>query len=131
MADNALLSLITSAASLDDVKKALEGHPELNPERVWEEAQKHRSGKAEKLDLSELESVSGGKDRDWINDGCAATCEEDSWCWSNDRCDIWDVTYDRFWECCPDGHPHNYVDNVCTRCGHHEPNKGYDTILPG
>ena len=108
-----------SASSLDEVKETLKDHPELNPERVWEEIDKHRSSDAEKLDLNELESVSGGKDRDWVTQGCAATCEEDSWCWSIDRCDIWDVTYDRFFACCPDGKPHQYVDNVCVRCGHH------------
>lgn len=126
MADEKLMGQVMSASSLDEVKESLKDHPELNPERVWEEINKHRSSDAEKLDLNELDSVSGGKDRDWIRDGCAATCEEDSWCWSNDRCDIWDVTYDRFFACCPDGKPHQYVDSVCVRCGHHDPSDYQD-----
>ena len=41
-----------------------------------------------------MESVSGGADRDWLTDGCAATVEPNSWCGSDDACWIWDVTYD-------------------------------------
>ncbi|MBQ9900871.1 MAG: hypothetical protein IJM51_00575 [Clostridia bacterium] len=44
--------------------------------------------------MDELEAVSGGADRDWAKDGCAATVEAESWCRSNDWCKYWDVTYD-------------------------------------
>ncbi len=62
---------IAAAESLDEVKEVL-GGMELDSERVWDELQKHRSNKTEKLDLDELESVSGGADRDWRKDGCVA-----------------------------------------------------------
>ena len=65
----------------------------LNEEQVFKQA----------LDDDELDAVSGGTLRDYygdcINDAyrdiyggqngfpnCAATVEEDSWCWSNDAC---------------------------------------------
>ena len=79
----------------------------------------HRSNNAEKLDLDELDVVSGGADRDWVCDGCAATCETNSWCWSSDRCVIWDVTYDNFWATCPDGHAHKFDEHrQCIKCGY-------------
>ena len=76
----------------------------------------------EELDLEELDAVSGGADRDWRKDGCAATCEWDSWCGSNDNCVIFDVTYSNFWRTCPDGHDHVFNnDDVCVRCGYPAP----------
>lgn len=73
------------------------------------------------LDLGELESVSGGSDRSWTKDGCAATCEYDSWCGSNDACVFFDVVYCNFWCTCPDGHEHEFVGETlqrrCRRCG--------------
>ena len=53
----------------------------------------------------ELEAVSGGADRDWQNDGCAATVEPDSWCWSDDACAKWDVVYE------------NNPRSICPKCG--------------
>lgn len=58
------------------------------------------------LSLDELEAVSGGADRDWPKDGCAATVEYDSWCGSNDYCNRWDVTY-----------RHAPTKLVCPLCG--------------
>ena len=118
MLDAKLREKLIHSGSLEGVKELLSGRPDLDAERIWQEIEKHRSGKNEKLDLDELDSVSGGADRDWKRDGCAATCEENSWCWSNDKCEIWDVTYDNFFVCCPDGHDHVYAWDVCTRCGH-------------
>ena len=117
MADDKLLGRLKSAQNLAEVKEILQDHPEINAEQVWREIEKHRSGQSEKLDLNELDAVSGGADRDWVKDGCAATCEPLSWCGSNDYCMIWDVTYDNFWAKCPDGHDHVWQDDVCTRCG--------------
>ena len=59
-------------------------------------------------DLSgdELEAVSGGADRDWTKDGCAATVEPGSWCRSNDKCSWFSVTYDNA--------PEN---EKCSKCG--------------
>ena len=108
---------LNKANSLDEVKTILGADSGLDADRVWEEIESHRSAKSEKLDLNELDAVSGGA-RDWRKEGCAATCEPGSWCGSNDFCHIWDVTYDYFWDCCPDGHAHDFVNKVCTRCGY-------------
>ncbi|MBQ2070525.1 MAG: hypothetical protein II467_06315 [Bacilli bacterium] len=68
----------------------------MDPSKVYEEISRRKKENSQKLDLDELDAVSGGADRDWSKQGCAATCEEGSWCWSNDRCSIFDVTYDNF-----------------------------------
>ena len=122
MSNSELQESLKGAKNLDEVKAILQGHPELNPERVWQEIDSHRSNVSEKLDLNELDAVSGGADRDWQKDGCAATCEQSSWCGSNDFCQIWDVTYDNFWRTCPDGHEHVFNNgDVCVRCGYVPP----------
>ena len=121
MLNNELKSNLANAETLEEVEALLEGKPNLDPKKVYEELRRHRSKEAEKLDLEELDAVSGGFDRDWLSDGCAATCERSSWCSSNDWCQIWDVTYDHFWDTCPDGHKHIFQDNVCIRCGESYP----------
>lgn len=120
MFDAALRKKLIRSNSLEEVEKLLSEHPDLDAKRVYQEIEKHRPGSSEKLDLSELEAVSGGADRNWAKDGCAATCEENNWCWSNDKCQIWDVTYEDFFICYLDGHEHvcNVFENRCTRCGH-------------
>ena len=105
--------------SPEEVKELLSKRPDLDAERVWQEIGRHRSTHQEKLDLEELESISGGADRSWTKDGCAATCEYDSWCGSNDFCYCFDVTYDDFWATCPDGHKHVYEHGQCVRCGYY------------
>ena len=117
MRNDALKGKLADARSLAEVREILRGRPELDPEKVFRELQNHRSIQSEKLELAELDAVSGGADRDWVKDGCAATCEVGSWCGSNDFCIYWDVTYANFWTTCPDGHEHVFVDNTCTRCG--------------
>ena len=123
MLDGKLERKLKCAASLEEVQDLLKDEPRLNAEKVYEEVKKRRLGNAEKLDLEELDAVSGGADRDWVKDGCAATCEVGSWCSSNDYCVIWDVTYDNFWATCPDGHEHVFENCVCVRCGYK--NEGY------
>ena len=118
---------LRNAETLEEVKEILKGRPESDINRAYEEIQKHHSSKNEKLDLSELDAVSGGADRDWQKEGCAATAEPASWCWSNDQCLVFDVTYDNFWVTCPDGHEHVYKNYVCQRCGYemaHYPDEG-------
>ena len=113
---------LIQSASLEETKELLSSCPDLDAEKIWQEIEKHRSMKNEKLDLEELDAVNGGADRDWTKDGCAATCEWDSWCWSNDSCMVWDVTYDNFWVHCPDGHDHVYEGSLfCVRCGYKKP----------
>ena len=110
---------LKTANSLEEVMEIVKDYPELNAEQIWREVEKHRSSKNEKLDLEELDAVSGGFDRDWTKDGCAATCEYNSWCGSNDFCYFFDVTYDNFFKTCPDGHAHVYEHGVCVRCGYY------------
>ena len=69
----------------------------LSPEevsRLWDEIEKYRNKPpVEEFSAEELEAVSGGVDRDWLEVGCAATVEPGSWCGSNDYCYCVDVTY--------------------------------------
>ena len=69
-------------------------------EQLWKEISTRRED--QELSLDELETVSGGADRDWVTDGCAATVEFHSWCDSNDNCVCWEVTYEHepLRECC-------------------------------
>ena len=120
-----LKAKLAKANSLEEVRTILGASSGLDAEQLWREIENHRSNRSEKLDLGELDAVSGGADRDWVKEGCAATCEFGSWCWSNDRCISWDVTYDQFWIKCPDGKDHIFNNLTCTRCGFVEPYEGY------
>ena len=110
---------LLNAGSLEETQEILKEHPEIDASRAWEEIERRRSAMSEKLDLDELGAVSGGFDRSWTKDGCAATCEYDSWCGSNDFCYCFDVTYEDFWATCPDGHKHVYEHGQCVRCGYY------------
>ena len=79
---------------------------EILADQIWSEISRHR----EDMELSwdELEAVSGGTDRDWLKDGCAATVEPGSWCDSNDYCYCVDVTY-----------KHKPLKDLCPVCGHY------------
>ena len=78
----------------------------------------------------ELDAVSGGKHQDWLTDGCTATVEPGSWCWTDDYCHIWDSTYDHEPEGkCPKCGGIMYYDHFindmyyevkCKSCGHTE-----------
>ena len=105
------------AKSLEEVKEVLEDYPEINAEQVWGEIERNQTTKSEKLDLDELDAVSGGA-RDWTKEGCAATCEWGSWCWGTDRCYVAYVTYDNFWATCPNGEEHLYYGKKCLKCGY-------------
>ena len=121
MMDNDLKAKLATADSLEEVKSILGDGSGVNADQLWKEIENHRSSRSERLDLSELDAVSGGADRDWTKDGCAATCEAGSWCGSNDWCEIWDVTYTNFWATCPDGSQHEWDRNagyVCVKCGY-------------
>ena len=80
-------------------------------EHIFKKAQEKKADK--ELSLDELEAVSGGADRNWVTDGCAATVEYKSWCDSNDSCAIFDVTYDYepTHTLCPNCGKHMYIQN--------------------
>ena len=120
MSNGELASQLKNANTFEEVKKIAADNPGIDAEKAWKEIQNHQSSKHEKLDLNELDAISGGADRDWQKEGCAATCEWNSWCGSNDYCVVWSVTYDNFWAKCPDGHEHVWGAGgyACVRCGY-------------
>ena len=74
-------------------------------ERIWQELAHQRASDDKELSLNELEAVAGGT-RDWVTEGCAATVEPGSWCWSNDHCAVVVEHYDN-----------TPVSVNCPRCG--------------
>ena len=126
---NELAKKILQASDAGEIMKLFEAEGEkITAEqavRLFEKAQKQKE--QQELSLDELESVSGGSDRDWIKDGCAATVEINSWCGSNDMCYCWDVTYDNppvaTCEKCGGLMVYSGKDNqdklyTCVRCGY-------------
>ena len=85
-----------AAASAEEIMEILKAAgEEITAEeaaQLFEKVQAKKTGK--ELSLDEMEAVSGGADRNWVTDGCAATVEYGSRCDSNDKCIYWDVTYD-------------------------------------
>lgn len=102
------------------MKKITADCPDFDAEKAWKEIESHKSNKHEKLDLDELDSISGGADRDWQKDGCAATCEWTSWCFSNDLCSVFDITYDNIWATCPNKEEHLFNSRLCVKCGYYK-----------
>ena len=51
---------LINAQSLEEVEELLKDEPDLDPAKVYEEISKHRHADATKLDLEELDAVSGG-----------------------------------------------------------------------
>ena len=123
MLNNELKAKLKEAKNLEEVKELIKDHPNFNAENLWKEIEKFQNADSKKLDLDELDAVSGGADRDWVNDGCAATCEWTSWCWSNDYCELMEVTYDNYWAKCPNGEEHLYYGKKCVKCGYFNPDR--------
>lgn len=73
---------------------------------LWKEMTGRRGQDGKELSLDELEAVSGGADRNWVTEGCAGTVEYGSWCGSNDKCMVLDVTYD-----------FQPTEHLCPNCG--------------
>ena len=142
--DYTLKQKLMAAKSIEEVKAILSetgGYSGDEVEHIWKEIEQHRSDKKEKLDLDELDAVSGGyqtRPRNWYADGCAATCEDGSWCSSNDFCYSFDVQYEEFHLVCSNGQRHDweykgqkwdksssvYMYNyICRRCGKELNNK--------
>ena len=93
---NELKKKAMEAASAEEIMEIMKAAgEEITAEaaaQLFEKAQAKKTGK--ELSLDEMEAVSGGADRNWVTDGCAATVEYGSRCDSNDKCIYWDVTYD-------------------------------------
>ena len=85
-----------AAASAEEVMEIMKAAgKEITAEEAAQLFEKVQAQKMDKeLSLDELEAVSGGEDRNWVTEGCAATVEYGSHCGSDDRCIYWDVTYD-------------------------------------
>ena len=98
---------LIKAKSLDEVKELLKNSgqdiTEEAAERLFKEIEAQKTGS--ELSAEELEAISGGANRDWITDGCAATVEYGSSCWSNDACSLREVIYSH--------KPERYLCPVC------------------
>ena len=95
------------AASAEEIMEILKAAgEEITAEEAAQFFEKAQAQKTDReLSLDELEAVSGGSDRNWLTDGCSATVEIGSWCWSDDTCIRYDVTYD------------NLPSHHCSKCG--------------
>ena len=94
---NELKAKLLAAKSVEEVTELVKADgQEITEEEaahLWEEITRKRAQDGKELSLDELEAVSGGWDRDWAKDGCAATVEPGSVCWSDDACTFSDVIY--------------------------------------
>ena len=92
---NELKVKLLQAKSAEEAAALLKeaGIDQAAAEQITKELTQKLFADGRKLSPDELEAVSGGYDRDWLTDGCAATVEAGSWCGSNDSCWNWDVTY--------------------------------------
>ena len=95
-----------------------------------------RSDSAEvvELDLADMDNAAGGS-RDWVTQGCAATVEYGSACWSNDNCLLLDVTYTHapsYYKCENCGNTmfrdKSYVDHGMPKIRYQCPNCGAERI---
>ena len=104
-----LKAKLLAAKSEEEVTELLKANGrEITAEdaaRLWDEITGKREADGKELSLDELEAVSGG--RDYETEGCAATVEPDSWCWSDDECFLDEVFYQ---------HPPR--KKLCPHCGH-------------
>lgn len=105
---NELKEKILTARSGEEAAELLreDGMDAQLAERLWTELMHKREADGSELSLDEMESISGGADRNWVTEGCASTMEYGSWCGSNDRCIVWDVTYE-----------YEPTGNLCPNCG--------------
>ncbi len=96
MMNNELKAKLLAAKSEEELAVLLKdiGVDKPAAERIWAELTNKREADGKELSLDELTAISGGADRDFLIDGCAATMEPGSWCGSDDCCYIVDVTYD-------------------------------------
>ena len=105
---NELKAKLLAAKSAGETAELLReaGADEAQAERLWDEISARRNDR--ELSPDELDAVSGGADRNWATEGCAATVEYGSWCGSDDRCVYFQVTYD-----------YEPTSHLCPSCGRH------------
>lgn len=141
-----LIAKLKKAQSPEEVAELLktDGQDEALAEQFWSELSRNHRENADELSPDELEAVSGGWDRDWATDGCAATVKLPSWCGSNDRCVLISVTYahlpmaikcpkcstpfyksEEFYCAGPDNMPS--YKWICKKCGYWELRYKHDT----
>ena len=97
-----------AAGSPEEIERILNDAGEkITAEEAQQLFEKAKSRAADKeVSLDELEAVGGGmEDRDFLEEGCAATVEPHSWCGSNDWCFLFSVVY-----------THNVI-RYCSICG--------------
>ena len=129
-----LKAKLLAAKSAEEVTELLKADgQEITPEdapRLWGEIEKQRELEGRELSMDELEAVGGGmEDRDFVEEGCAATVEPHSWCGSNDWCFLFSVVYKldviRYCSICG-GKSHRIYPNrkmqwsKCINCGYEE-----------
>ena len=105
---NELKARLMKAQSAGEMAALLKdaGVDELLAERLWAELTHWREMDGKELSPDELEAVSGGADRDYMKDGCAATVGVDSDCYGTDACSLLPVTYS-----------HYPTQHICPNCG--------------
>ena len=120
---------LLNANSEEEVKALLgDAVKEEDVTKIWKEIEALKAAPGfEKMDDDELEAVNGGADRDYLKDGCSSSTKG-NWCWSNDTCDRFWITYSNY-DPCPKGGNHDWkytTENVigkknpimkCTKCG--------------
>ena len=108
LSDEELKAQLADKAPAQAVELAAELGYEVTEEELIaaeKELRKQNSPEVVELDLEDMDKAAGGS-RDWATQGCAATVEAGSTCWSNDYCILLDVTY---------SHAPSY--NKCPKCG--------------
>ena len=122
-----LKAKLLKAGSEEEVKALLgDQAPEEEAVCIWKEIEAHRPADGlEVVDDDEMDAVSGGADRDWEKDGCAASVEYGSRCLTDDYCSWLEVTYDNH-NPCPAGGKHDWTEDkstppwivtYCRKCG--------------
>ena len=112
MADitNELKAKLLAAKSAQEVAEIMKAEgreiPAEQAARYWQEIIREKKLDSMEVSPDEMGAISGGADRDWLRDGCAATVEAGSDCWGTDLCGKWPVTY-----------THEPTRRKCSDCG--------------
>ena len=125
---------LLNANSEEEVKAMLgDQATEKDAARAWREINARLAApNLEEVEDDELEAVSGGRSRDFLTEGCAASVEHGSFCLVNDSCVFVEVRYKHESEACVigqkghdwgeyytknDGAAYSLTFRRCKRCG--------------